>query len=405
MPYNGSGSFSPPASSFPFVAGTLVEAAKVDSVVSDVATGLSTAICKDGQTTVTGNIPFNGFKLTNVGTPSARSDATNVGAIQDGIGTFVSSVGGSANAITLAPNPAIAAYTTGQCFRFIVATTNTGAVTVSISALTTKAITLRGSTALIAGDLIAGSLAEITYDGVEFVLTTGGAASPFVGSTLTNVNLVTSTVGGDPTVALGVASKQYVDALWTTGDIKITLKTVADSGWVLFNDGTIGNASSGATTRANADTNALFSLLWTNTTDANCAVSGGRGASASDDFAANKTIALPKVLGRALAVAGSGSGLSARALAAALGSEDAINVSHTHGVTDPGHAHVEQTGTQASGSNSDVTRLTTGQAPSTITLASSTASATTGLTVNSAGSSGTGANMQPTSFFNIMVKL
>jgi len=109
--------------------------------------------------------------------------------------------------------------------------------------------------------------------------------------------------------------------VFTTGDVKLTIKTVADVGWVLMNDGTIGNAASGGTTRANADTVDLFTLLWNNTADAQCAVSTGRGANAAADYAANKTIALPKALGRALAVYGAGSGLTSRALALANGTE------------------------------------------------------------------------------------
>ena len=52
-----------------------------------------------------------------------------------------------------------------------------------------------------------------------------------------------------------------VASSFTTGDVKTTLKTTADAGWVMMNDGTIGDASSGGTTRANADTQALFGLL------------------------------------------------------------------------------------------------------------------------------------------------
>jgi hypothetical protein len=110
-------------------------------------------------------------------------------------------------------------------------------------------------------------------------------------------------------------------AAWSTGDVKVTFKTTADSGWVLMNDGTIGNAASGGTTRANADTVDLFTLLYNNTVDADCAVSGGRGANAAADYAANKTIALPKALGRDLAIYGAGSGLTSRALASVLGAE------------------------------------------------------------------------------------
>jgi len=93
---------------------------------------------------------------------------------------------------------------------------------------------------------------------------------------------------------------------FTTGDLKPTLKTVADAGWVMCNDGTIGSGASGATTRANADTEALYTVLWNNVADAWAPVTGGRGASAAADFAANKPIRLTKMLGRALAAAGQG---------------------------------------------------------------------------------------------------
>jgi hypothetical protein len=125
-----------------------------------------------------------------------------------------------------------------------------------------------------------------------------------------NIQVVVGT-----TLTIGVPSDGTVTAAkidesvgyMTTGDVKLTLKTAADTGWVLMNDGSIGNASSGATTRASADTEDLFTLLWTNTANAQCPVSSGRGASAAADFAANKTITLPRALGRALATYGAGS--------------------------------------------------------------------------------------------------
>jgi len=72
----------------------------------------------------------------------------------------------------------------------------------------------------------------------------------------------------------------------------------APSGWVRANGRTIGNAASSATERANADTLALFTFLWTNFANTECAVSGGRGANAAADYAANKTISLPDMRGR-----------------------------------------------------------------------------------------------------------
>lgn len=84
-----------------------------------------------------------------------------------------------------------------------------------------------------------------------------------------------------------------------TGDIKYRYGTGALSGFVRGNARTIGNASSGASERANSDTEALFTYLWN--LNNGLTVSGGRGASAAADYAANKTIALPNFSGRLLA--------------------------------------------------------------------------------------------------------
>lgn len=83
-----------------------------------------------------------------------------------------------------------------------------------------------------------------------------------------------------------------------TGDFKWRPTSETLTGWVKANAQTIGNATSGATQRANADTQALFTYLWTNFNDAHCPVAGGRGASASADFTASKTIGLPDLRSR-----------------------------------------------------------------------------------------------------------
>jgi hypothetical protein len=96
-----------------------------------------------------------------------------------------------------------------------------------------------------------------------------------------------------------------------TGDGKITWKTTAYPGWVLANDGTIGDATSGATNRANADCSALFQYLWNNYADALAPVIGGRGGSAAADWAAHKQLRLLRVAGRALAGLGAAVALDA----------------------------------------------------------------------------------------------
>ena len=67
------------------------------------------------------------------------------------------------------------------------------------------------------------------------------------------------------------------------------------------------------------------------------------------------------------------------------GSKDATLVSHSHTVTDPGHFH--SGGVNTSGSQGGFSASTLGTA--------NTGTATTGITVNTAGSSATNANLQP----------
>jgi microcystin-dependent protein len=83
---------------------------------------------------------------------------------------------------------------------------------------------------------------------------------------------------------------------------------------------------------------------------------------------------------------------STYAVGATGGSADAIVVSHTHSISDPGHVHSYRT-PQA---NVDTDR---GNASSLFSLDTfgdyNTSSSSTGISINSAGSSGTNANLPP----------
>lgn len=82
-------------------------------------------------------------------------------------------------------------------------------------------------------------------------------------------------------------------AIFQTGDTIWLDQAGLRSGWVRDNGRTIGSATSGATERANADCLLLFTFLWATYSDTVCPVSGGRGANAAADWAANKQITLP----------------------------------------------------------------------------------------------------------------
>jgi hypothetical protein len=64
------------------------------------------------------------------------------------------------------------------------------------------------------------------------------------------------------------------------------------TGFVRMNGRTIGPATSGASERANADCEFLFSYLWQTYSDSLCPVTGGRGINSAADWSANKQIGL-----------------------------------------------------------------------------------------------------------------
>lgn len=83
-----------------------------------------------------------------------------------------------------------------------------------------------------------------------------------------------------------------VTTIFATGDVMWQPVSGSRTGWVRDNGRTIGSATSGATERANADCESLFSFLWNKYSDTFCPVSTGRGVSAAADWSANKTIQL-----------------------------------------------------------------------------------------------------------------
>ncbi|PDT74119.1 hypothetical protein [Bradyrhizobium sp. C9] len=215
--------------------------------------------------------------------------------------------------------------------------------------------------------------------------------------------------------------------LLQTGHMELFYGSGTLSGFVRCNGRTIGSSVSGATERANADTSALFNYLWG--ADANLVVSGGRGASAAADFAANKTITLPDCRGRTIAglddmgnaaagrLTSSYFGAVATTLGAVGGAESqtltiAQMPSHYHSasILDPGHTHPFSAAQFAAGAFG-----ISGSSAQQVNLASSaTASATTGVrvtssngldTTNSAGGGLPHPIVAPTILTTIYIKL
>ncbi len=138
MPFNGSGVYSAPSSPGAFnpaTAGGSADPTSWNALLTDLSTALSTTITRDGQTTITQNIPFNTKKITTV---------------------------------------AISAYAAYQSFQFVAAHANTTTSTLAVSGLAVKTIKRPNGDNLAANDILAGAVVDVIYDGTNFILLCGG---------------------------------------------------------------------------------------------------------------------------------------------------------------------------------------------------------------------------------------
>jgi hypothetical protein len=185
-------------------------AQKMDDETDGIATGLSTCITKDGQTTITANIPMATYKFTGLGAGSALTDSAQLGQAQNGAFKYDATDSGAADAYAIQLSPTVTAYAAGQTFRFVAANASTGASTIDVDGLGTKAIEYQGS-ALTGAEITAGSTIEVTYDGTAFQMTSpSGIGAQTQGAVLDDLNtLGAPTADGEFIVATGAGVFAY----------------------------------------------------------------------------------------------------------------------------------------------------------------------------------------------------
>lgn len=143
MAFNGSGVFN---RIYTWVTdkvnGIPITASRMDAEMDGMATGLSSCITRDGQTTITANIPMASHKFTGLSVGNARTDSITIGQVQDGQFTDLGTTGGAADAYTANPAPIITAYVASQEYTAKIHTPNlTTTPYLQISGIATPAST------------------------------------------------------------------------------------------------------------------------------------------------------------------------------------------------------------------------------------------------------------------------
>jgi len=238
MSYNGSGTFQINTSGQPVVTGTVISSSAFNALTADLATGLSTAITKDGQTATTVRIPFaqgiNSSLTTDTSSGSTGSiytaggvgiaKALYVGTNATVVGTLA--VGGTA---TFSATPIFSALTASSAVatdasKNLVSVANTGTGNNVLSASPTLTGTMAGASL---------SLSSLTSGRVPYATTAGlltdSANLLFDGTTLTASSITSKaatalTLQSAGTTAITVDTSQNVGIGTTSPTQKVHIQ-------------------------------------------------------------------------------------------------------------------------------------------------------------------------------------
>lgn len=157
-------------------------------------------------------------------------------------------------AITLSPAPT--AYAAGQHFVFKANTANTGAASLNVNALGAKTIKKLTDQDLATGDIEAGSIIEVVYDGTNFQLVSSGAqleTPATLGATINGATDKATPVDADNITITDSAASHILKKL-TWANLKATLKTYFDTLYLALAGGTMtGNLTLGENTSIDLD--------------------------------------------------------------------------------------------------------------------------------------------------------
>lgn len=196
MPFNGSGSFTRVYNwTNDANASVPITASRFDTEDGGFATGLSNCITKDGQQTITQNIPFNNKQIKGLGAGTLATDAAQVQQVSKGGSNYVVA-GGTANAIILSMSPVNAALTDGQRVYFQATALNTGATTLAVDGLgSLPPIITHSLAALVGGEIIIGGYYEAIWSALASSWILSGSSLPqlnIAGNAATATKLATA---------------------------------------------------------------------------------------------------------------------------------------------------------------------------------------------------------------------
>jgi hypothetical protein len=210
MSFNGSGTFQINSAGQPVVTNTIISSTAFNALTADLATGLSTCLTRNGQSTPTANIPLGGFKLTNVGAATLAGDALSFGAAAT-ISTLTLT-----NALAVTGGGTGAATLTGVLrgngtSAFTAATAGTDYVAPTVATNFTATQTFSGGTSALAAKL---------YNALEGVTISATAATGTIAYNVTSQSVLYYTTNASANWTLNVRGNgtTSLNSLMVTGE-------------------------------------------------------------------------------------------------------------------------------------------------------------------------------------------
>ena len=221
MSYNGSGTFQINTSGQPVVSGTVISSTAFNALTADLATGLSTAITKDGQTTATARIPFAaGISSTLVTDSSSVSTGSIITAGGLGIAKalYVGTTANIAGVSTFTAQPIFSSLTASKpvftdASNGLVSTGTLGADQGGTGVANNAAMTVTGSGNFAYTRTLTGTT-NVTFPTTGTLATLAGSEA-FTNKTLTN-----------PTVTNYVETVVAIGTVTTSSTLSLTSGTV-----------------------------------------------------------------------------------------------------------------------------------------------------------------------------------
>jgi len=238
MSYNGSGTFNINTTGQPVVAGTVISSSAFNSLTNDLATGLTTAITKDGQTTTTARITFaQGFtsSLTTDSSSTTTGSIITAGGVGIAKALFVGTTANVAGAVTLQSTLGVTGITTFSAQPIFTSLTASSAVATDASkGLVSVTNTGTGSNVLGTSPTITNPL--ITEIRETATVSATAATGTIQFDALTQVVLYYTTASsGNFTVNFRGNSGTSLDSVMSTGQSLSATFLVTNTGTAYYN--------------------------------------------------------------------------------------------------------------------------------------------------------------------------